>query len=287
MADLNESNNSTIWLFTGSQTVHEKAPLVKALLLAGPTGVGKKMLVHAICTETGANLFNLSPSNITRKYPGKNGLQMMLHMVLKVLCLCTAVESSCRRCDSQKQTENNLVVDSWSQVLFQQVHQVKKKKKSANPDLKFPSCLPNHLLTAKDGMPLEKSLVVAIFFTSTFLQALCYLEYEKHQIKNFLFMCTSVRNAFHAAFNQIPDWRWSQISSLGLLLQSSSPLYCSLFTYQQAFEKRESQFKITLTETHKKSGNERRHMSCEEHIPNPRSKKRCYPGRISAKEGSW
>ncbi|XP_050756014.1 dynein regulatory complex protein 11 [Gymnogyps californianus] len=68
----------------GSQTVHEKAPLVKALLLAGPAGVGKKMLVHAICTETGANLFNLSPSNIAGKYPGKNGLQMMLHMVLKV-----------------------------------------------------------------------------------------------------------------------------------------------------------------------------------------------------------
>ncbi|XP_026708219.1 dynein regulatory complex protein 11 [Athene cunicularia] len=68
----------------GSQTVHEKAPLVKALLLAGPTGVGKKMLVHAICTETGANLFNLSASNIAGKYPGKNGVQMMLHMVLKV-----------------------------------------------------------------------------------------------------------------------------------------------------------------------------------------------------------
>lgn len=59
--------------------------MVKALLLAGPTGVGKKMLVHAICTETGANLFNLSASNIAGKYPGKNGLQMMLHMVLKVL----------------------------------------------------------------------------------------------------------------------------------------------------------------------------------------------------------
>ncbi|KFP91016.1 IQ and AAA domain-containing protein 1, partial [Apaloderma vittatum] len=68
----------------GSQTVHEKAPLVKSLLLAGPAGVGKKMLVHAICTETGANLFDLSPSNIAGKYPGKNGLQMMLHMVLKV-----------------------------------------------------------------------------------------------------------------------------------------------------------------------------------------------------------
>ncbi|KFQ10844.1 IQ and AAA domain-containing protein 1, partial [Leptosomus discolor] len=68
----------------GSQTVHEKAPLVKALLLAGPAGVGKKMLVHAICTETGANLFNLSASNIAGKYLGKNSLQMMLHMVLKV-----------------------------------------------------------------------------------------------------------------------------------------------------------------------------------------------------------
>ncbi|XP_063501843.1 dynein regulatory complex protein 11 isoform X1 [Symphalangus syndactylus] len=68
----------------GSAAVHEKAPLVKSLLLAGPSGVGKKMLVHAICTETGANLFNLSSSNIAGKYPGKNGLQMMLHAVFKV-----------------------------------------------------------------------------------------------------------------------------------------------------------------------------------------------------------
>ncbi|XP_021532565.2 dynein regulatory complex protein 11 isoform X1 [Aotus nancymaae] len=68
----------------GSAAVHEKAPLVKSLLLVGPSGVGKKMLVHAICTETGANLFNLSSSNIAGKYPGKNGLQMMLHAVFKV-----------------------------------------------------------------------------------------------------------------------------------------------------------------------------------------------------------
>ncbi|XP_027561258.1 dynein regulatory complex protein 11 isoform X2 [Neopelma chrysocephalum] len=68
----------------GSQMVHENAPLVKSMLLAGPAGVGKKMLVHAICTETGANLFNLTPSNIAGKYPGREGLLMMLHMVLKV-----------------------------------------------------------------------------------------------------------------------------------------------------------------------------------------------------------
>ncbi|XP_028611239.1 dynein regulatory complex protein 11 isoform X2 [Grammomys surdaster] len=68
----------------GSAEVHERAPLVKSLLLAGPPGVGKKMLVHAICTETGANLFNLSSSNIAGKYPGKTGLQMMIHLVFKV-----------------------------------------------------------------------------------------------------------------------------------------------------------------------------------------------------------
>ncbi|XP_066045406.1 dynein regulatory complex protein 11 [Chamaea fasciata] len=68
----------------GSQTVHENAPLVKSLLLAGPAGVGKKMLVHAICAETGANLFNLTPSNLAGKYPGREGLMMILHIILKV-----------------------------------------------------------------------------------------------------------------------------------------------------------------------------------------------------------
>ncbi|NWV05574.1 DRC11 protein, partial [Ptilonorhynchus violaceus] len=68
----------------GSQIVHENAPLVKSMLLVGPAGVGKKMLVRAICTETGANLFNLTPSNLAGKYPGRDGLIMMLHMILKV-----------------------------------------------------------------------------------------------------------------------------------------------------------------------------------------------------------
>uniref|UniRef100_A0A8D2KTB9 IQ motif containing with AAA domain 1 like n=1 Tax=Varanus komodoensis TaxID=61221 RepID=A0A8D2KTB9_VARKO len=59
-------------------------PPVKSLLLAGPAGTGKKMLVHAVCTETGANLFDLSPDNLAGKYPGKSGLQMMVHLVFKV-----------------------------------------------------------------------------------------------------------------------------------------------------------------------------------------------------------
>jgi len=68
----------------GSQIVHETAPLVKSCLITGPRGCRKKMLVHAICTETGANLFDLSASNIVGKYPGKSGLSMMLHLVFKV-----------------------------------------------------------------------------------------------------------------------------------------------------------------------------------------------------------
>ncbi|CAI9720153.1 regulatory complex 11-like [Octopus vulgaris] len=68
----------------GSQAVHEKAPLIKSILLAGPRGTGKKMLLHALCTETGANLFDLSATNLVGKYPGKDGLKMLMHLVGKV-----------------------------------------------------------------------------------------------------------------------------------------------------------------------------------------------------------
>ncbi len=54
------------------------------MMLAGPCGTGKKMLVHAICTETGANMFDLTATNIAGKYPGKDGLKLMLHMIFKV-----------------------------------------------------------------------------------------------------------------------------------------------------------------------------------------------------------
>ena len=64
--------------------MHEKAPLIKSLMFAGPLGTGKKMLVHAICTEIGANLFDLTATNLTGKYPGKDGLKLLLHMVFKV-----------------------------------------------------------------------------------------------------------------------------------------------------------------------------------------------------------
>ena len=56
-------------------------------MLAGPRGTGKKMLVHAICSETGANMFDLTATNIAGKYPGKDGLKLLMHMVFKVRLL--------------------------------------------------------------------------------------------------------------------------------------------------------------------------------------------------------
>ena len=68
----------------GSSQVHKNSPIVRSVLIAGPQGSGKRLLVNAICTETGATLFDLSPANIVGKYPGKSGLVMLLHLVSKV-----------------------------------------------------------------------------------------------------------------------------------------------------------------------------------------------------------
>ncbi|KAJ8723713.1 hypothetical protein PYW07_007693 [Mythimna separata] len=68
----------------GSELVRNNAPLVRSVLLTGPAKCGKKMLVHAICTEVGAMLFDLTPANIVGKYPGKSGLIMLIHLVMKV-----------------------------------------------------------------------------------------------------------------------------------------------------------------------------------------------------------
>uniref|UniRef100_A0A8C0I0B8 IQ motif containing with AAA domain 1 like n=1 Tax=Balaenoptera musculus TaxID=9771 RepID=A0A8C0I0B8_BALMU len=68
----------------GSPDIHSTAPLIRSILLVGPSGRGKKMLVKAMCTETGANLFDLSPGNLQGKYPCKTGVQMLVHIVFKV-----------------------------------------------------------------------------------------------------------------------------------------------------------------------------------------------------------
>nr|CDS32561.1 IQ and AAA domain containing protein 1 [Hymenolepis microstoma] len=68
----------------GSPDVHAKVPLTRSIMLTGPEGTGKKMLVNAICTETGANLFDLSPVNVAGKYEGKQAIRLLVNMVFKV-----------------------------------------------------------------------------------------------------------------------------------------------------------------------------------------------------------
>ena len=75
-------------IILGSSTVHKEAPLVKSIMLAGPRGTGKKLLVHALCNETGANLFDLTATNLAGKYPGKDGLKLLMHMIFKVFIFC-------------------------------------------------------------------------------------------------------------------------------------------------------------------------------------------------------
>ncbi|XP_069360695.1 IQ and AAA domain-containing protein 1-like [Maniola hyperantus] len=68
----------------GSEHVRTNSPLVRSVLISGPAGSGKKMLVQAICSETGATLFDLTPANLVGKYPGKSGLIMLIHLIMKV-----------------------------------------------------------------------------------------------------------------------------------------------------------------------------------------------------------
>lgn len=68
----------------GSEVIRNSCPTIRSILFAGSKGSGKKSLLYGLCNEVGATLFDLTPSNIVGKYPGKSGLIMLIHLVLKV-----------------------------------------------------------------------------------------------------------------------------------------------------------------------------------------------------------
>jgi SpoVK/Ycf46/Vps4 family AAA+-type ATPase len=51
----------------GSQIVHDLAPHHNSVLLYGAAKSGKSMLTHAVCSESGANLFSLSPTVLNKE----------------------------------------------------------------------------------------------------------------------------------------------------------------------------------------------------------------------------
>jgi IQ and AAA domain-containing protein len=57
---------------------------VKSLMLYGPAGAGKTMMVEAIAHELGALLVNISPSKLVGQFPGKTGPTKLLHLIYKV-----------------------------------------------------------------------------------------------------------------------------------------------------------------------------------------------------------
>ena len=50
------------YFILASQYLHENTPHIKSVLLSGPEGSGKTMLVHAICNELKATFFDLTVS---------------------------------------------------------------------------------------------------------------------------------------------------------------------------------------------------------------------------------
>jgi hypothetical protein len=64
----------------GSPFIRARTPLVRSIMLYGPRGSGKTMLVSALANETGALVLNLSPSNLVGKFAGKTGPTKLVHM---------------------------------------------------------------------------------------------------------------------------------------------------------------------------------------------------------------
>ncbi|GFY35004.1 dynein regulatory complex protein 11 [Trichonephila clavipes] len=84
LGDIRRILNEYCILPMGSSAIHSKGAYVKSILITGPPGVGKKSLIYAICNEIGATLMDLSAKNVNGKYPGKEGLDMLMHLVFKV-----------------------------------------------------------------------------------------------------------------------------------------------------------------------------------------------------------
>ncbi|XP_034951531.1 IQ and AAA domain-containing protein 1-like [Chelonus insularis] len=65
----------------GSKDVHSIAPLVRSICIVGQPFSGKKFLAHAICSEVGALLFDLTPATLADKYEGKANEAKLMKMI--------------------------------------------------------------------------------------------------------------------------------------------------------------------------------------------------------------
>ncbi|CAF0723079.1 unnamed protein product [Rotaria sp. Silwood1] len=68
-----------------SQNVHLSIPPRKAVLLAGPRGSGKELLVHIACNELGGLLLDLSLANIAKSFNTAGGLKVLFAMIKRLV----------------------------------------------------------------------------------------------------------------------------------------------------------------------------------------------------------
>ncbi|CAF0994003.1 unnamed protein product [Adineta ricciae] len=69
----------------GSQEVHLNLAPYKAILLAGPHGSGKELLVHIACNELGGLLLDLSPANLMKSFNTSDGLKILFAMIKRLV----------------------------------------------------------------------------------------------------------------------------------------------------------------------------------------------------------
>jgi ATP-dependent 26S proteasome regulatory subunit len=58
--------------------------VVKSIMIYGPTGAGKTLLVEAVANELGALLIHLTPDKLKGKFTGKQGPTKLAHMVFSI-----------------------------------------------------------------------------------------------------------------------------------------------------------------------------------------------------------
>ncbi|CAF0797232.1 unnamed protein product [Rotaria sp. Silwood1] len=68
-----------------SQNVHLSISPRKAVLLAGPRGSGKELLVHIACNELGGLLLDLSLANIAKSFNTAGGLKVLFAMIKRLV----------------------------------------------------------------------------------------------------------------------------------------------------------------------------------------------------------
>jgi IQ and AAA domain-containing protein len=87
LAQIRQSIVEYCILPNGSASIKASLPpekLIKTIMLYGPSGAGKTLMVEAVANELGALLIHLTPAKLRGEFGGKTGPTKLVHMVMTV-----------------------------------------------------------------------------------------------------------------------------------------------------------------------------------------------------------